>query len=271
MAESSDRNLMDIRIPAGLTLAGLVAGLVVGTLVGDSRALGPVTAVAAPVGKLWLQALQMTIIPLVASLLVLGIGKLVLATSAGRAARRTLGWMFAVLVFGGVSTCVFMPMLLAAFPIPAGAGGLLMTGNTAEAGPVPGIGDFVVSLVAPNIVAAAAETMMLPLTIFFALMAIAIVRLPIRQRETLLDVFHALANTMLVMVGWVLKVAPVGVFALAIGVGVEGSGGGALSTLGHYIATVTAMGTIVFVAGYVLAWFAGGRSPVGPSLSSGSM
>jgi Na+/H+-dicarboxylate symporter len=251
--------LVSVRIPAGWTLAGLLAGLVVGLVLAGGPAIEPVLAVAQPIGTLWLRALQMTIIPLVAALLVMGISQMAQAARAGAVARRTLGWIFAVLVFGGVASAILMPLLLRAFPIPAGAAGLLMAG-TGDAPAVPTIGDFVTSLVAPNIVAAAAETSMLPLTIFFALFAVALVRLPETQRDTLLDFFRALGNAMLLIIGWVLWIAPVGVFALAVGVAAAG-GGGSFAALGHYIVTVAAMGGVVLVAGYFVAWLGGGVSP----------
>ncbi|MFA6220166.1 MAG: cation:dicarboxylase symporter family transporter [Erythrobacter sp.] len=261
MASEKENGLMDIRIPAGWTLAGLVAGLLVGMAMHGRPGFEVVEMAAAPIGSLWLDALQMTIIPLVASLLVMGISQMAQAASAGRVARTTVLWIFAVLVMGAVSTCVFMPLLLEIFPIPAGAAGFLMTGGAAAAGEVPGVGAFVTSLVAPNIIAAAAQTSMLPLTIFFALLALAIVRLPTGQRDTLLSFFRATGNAMLVIIGWVLAAAPVGVFALAIGVAAAG-GSGAFATLAHYILTVTAMGTLVMLAGYFVAVFGGRQGPL---------
>ncbi|WP_341712086.1 cation:dicarboxylate symporter family transporter [Erythrobacter sp.] len=260
MATDKENGLMDIRIPAGWTLAGLIGGLLFGMALHGTPGFAVVEMIAAPIGSIWLDALQMTIIPLVASLLVLGISQMAQAASAGRVARHTVGWIFGLLVLGAISTCIFMPLLLEAFPIPEGAAGFLMTGEPAAPSEVPGVGAFVTSLVAPNIIAAAAQTSMLPLTIFFALLALAIVRLPTGQRDTLLALFRALGNAMLVIIGWVLAVAPVGVFALAIGVAANG-GGGAFATLAHYILTVAAMGTLVMLAGYVVA-IVGGR--IGP-------
>ena len=126
---------------------------------------------------------------------------------------------------------------------------------------VPELGEFVTSLIAPNVIAAAAETTMLPLTIFFALFAVAVARLPESQRDVLLGVFRALANAMLTIIGWVLWIAPLGVFALALGVASR-AGGGAFATLVHYILVVAAMGGIVLVAAYLVAWLAGGISPL---------
>ena len=253
MAEQIERDggLVRIELPVWWTFAGLVAGLAAGTLLAGGALAGPVRAITDPLGTLWLRGLQMTIIPLVAALLVMGIARLVQAAQAGRTARRMLALVFAVLVFSGLVAVFLMPQLLEAFPIPASAGALL-GGDATEAPELPQLGDFIASLVAPNIVAAAAETAMLPLTIFFALFALALGRIEATQRATLLAFFRALGNAMLVIIGWVLWVAPVGVFALAFGVAVE-AGGGAFATLIHYILTVSAMGMVVLLAAYLLA------------------
>ncbi len=253
-----ERQLVTVRIPAGWTLAGLIAGLLCGLLLARSPALDGVLAVAGPVGALWLRALQVTIVPLVAGLLVIGISQMAQAARAGAAARRMLGWVFAVLLFSGVSSVLLTPLLLAIFPPPIAAAGVLSAGGAAQE--VPGLGAFVESLIASNIVAAAADTAMLPLTLFLAAFAFAVARLPARQRDLLIGFFRAIANAMLLIIGWVLWVAPVGVFALALGVGAA-SGGAAFATLGHYILIVVAAGTVIFLAGYLLAWVAGGVSP----------
>ncbi len=243
--------LVAIRLPVALTFAGLVGGLVAGILGALAGAPALVGEIAALVGGLWLRALQMTIIPLVAALLVLGLVQMILAARVGTAARRMLLVMIAVQLAGGAFTSVSMPALLTAFPVPEGASSFLAQ-TPGEVGEVPKVLDFMASLVSPNIIAAAAETAMLPLTIFFVMFAVAITRLPADQGDRLLGFFHALGNVMLLIIGWVLAIAPVGVFALAYGVGVQ-SGGGAFAALGHYVLTVTAMGTFILVLAYLIA------------------
>jgi len=250
--------LISVRIPAGWTLAGLIAGIVVGFGLTRTSVLEPGLAIAEPIGTLWLRALQVTIVPLVASLLVLGISRMAEAARAGAAARRMLGWVFAVLLFSGTMSVLLTPTLLALFPPPTAASGVLSAAG--EAQEVPGLAAFIESLIAPNVIAAAAETAMLPLTLFFAAFALALASLPADQRELLVSVFRALANTMLRIIGWVLWVAPIGVFALAVSVGAA-SGGAAFATLAHYILIVVAVGTVVFLAMFVLAWLVGGIGP----------
>ena len=251
--------LSTIKLPVAWTFAGLVGGLLAGMFLSGTTFIDNVVEWTRPVGTLWLRALQMTIIPLVAALLVLGIVQLASAAKASAAARRMLLLVFGVLVAGGVITAALLPWLLTMVPVPESASAFLAE-TPQEAQQVPELSDFLASLVAPNIVAAAAETAMLPLTIFFALFAVAITHLPEKQSETLLNFFHALANAMLQIIGWVLWLAPIGVFALALGVAAR-AGGGAFAALGHYILIVSAMGGFVLIGAYILACVLGGVSP----------
>jgi Na+/H+-dicarboxylate symporter len=243
--------LVSIRLPVALTFAALVGGLLAGIVGGQAGAPQGVSDIAGLIGGLWLRALQMTIIPLVAALLVLGLVQMILAARVGTVARRMIALMVFVQLAGGAFTSFVMPQLLRTFPVPAGAEAFLAQ-TPSDVGEVPKVLDFLATLVSPNIVAAAAETAMLPLTLFFVMFAVAITRLPQDQGERLLGFFHALGNAMLLIIGWVLAAAPVGVFALAYGVGVQ-SGGGAFAALGHYVLTVTLMGTFVFLLAYVIA------------------
>lgn len=247
--------LVSIRLPVALTFAALIGGLLAGIVGGLAGAPQGVSDIAGLVGGLWLRALQMTIIPLVAALLVMGLVQMILAARVGTVARRMLAILVAAQLAGGAFTTFVMPGLLRAFPIPAGAEAFLAQ-TPEQVGEVPKVLDFLASLVSPNIVAAAAETAMLPLTLFFVMFAVAITRLPQDQGERLLEFFHALGNAMLLIIGWVLSAAPVGVFALAYGVGVQ-SGGGAFAALGHYVVTVSLMGTFVLALAYALAVFGG--------------
>jgi Na+/H+-dicarboxylate symporter len=235
-----------------LTLAGLVAGLVIGLLIAGQPAAQTALAVAGPVGSLWLQGLQMTILPLVAGLLFSGIVETVAAARAGAMARRTLGIIVSFLAFSGILGAALMPLLLNLFPVPVG----VSFAHGADPGKVPGIADFLASLLPSNVVSAAAESAMLPVIVFIALFALASTRLADEPRRLLALLFEGLAGAMMVVIGWVLAVAPIGVFALGLSLGIH-SGGAALGALAHYIVLVTSVGTVVMVIGYALAVLVG--------------
>jgi Na+/H+-dicarboxylate symporter len=212
-----------------------------------------VLAVAGSVGQLWLHALQMTIVPLVAALLFSGIAATYAAARAGRLARRALMMFFVILFAGAVVAAIAMPLLLALAPIPSGAADALRGGlATAEPGRVPTLADFAEALVPTNVLAAAAADAILPLIVFVSFFAVAAMRLAAPQRELLVGLFDAIGNAMLVVISWVLLAAPLGVLALSISVAGQ-NGGAAIGALAHYIVVVTIVGVIVLIAAYVVA------------------
>lgn len=256
--QSSATRMPEIKVPAGLTFLGLALGLAAGWVLRSTSIAGPVLAIAGPVGKLWLQALTMTILPLVAGLLFTGVVETVAAARAGAMARRTLGLIMGVLAGSALLGGLLTPLLLRLSPVPAGAAAAIGA-QTADAGPVPGMADFLSSLIPSNIVAAAGNNAMLPVIVFFSLFAVASTRLAPEPRKALAVVFEGLAGAMMVVIGWVLAIAPIGVFGLAFGVA-AGSGGAAIGALAHYIVIVASIGAVVFLSGYVLAIVAGKRS-----------
>lgn len=246
----------DVRVPVGWTLGGLGAGLALGIALEGTALAERLLPFADVIGTLWLRGLQMTIVPLVAALLVIGIVQTVAAASAGRVAGTSLALFAVILTAGTVFTAFAMPALLDAFPIPPAAAEALRQGLSAEqAGEVPTIADFLKSLIPSNIFAAAAETAMIAIIVFFSLLALAIVRLPATHRQLMVTFFEAITGTMLVIIGWVLWLAPVGVFALSLSVAGQ-SGLAALGALAHYIVTVASMGGVVLLLAYGVAVFA---------------
>lgn len=242
-------------VRASLVFSALVAGLGLGLALAFAApaALPPVLLVAEPVGELWLRALQATIVPLVAALLFTGIVQTVEAASAGRLARRSLAWFAAILAGGSAMAALATPALLVVLPVPEAAAGALRAGlASAEPGPVPGFGDFLRSVIPSNVLSAAVNDGVLPLILFMSVFALAAMRLPHHQRDALALFFRALAGAMLVVIGWVLAAAPIGVFALSLSVAAK-SGAAAISALAHYVLVVTLIGTVVLVAAYGVA------------------
>jgi len=72
--------------------------------------------------------------------------------------------------------------------------------------------------------------------------------------------FRAVADTMIVIVRWVLVVAPLGVFALALGVGLT-AGVGIVGLIAHYIVIVSGVTALIVPLAFLFAWAWGGVSP----------
>ncbi len=239
-------------------LLALILGLALGI---SGASLNPTFAtqaadIADPVGALWLNALRMTIIPLVVSLLITGIARTAEAARAGRIAGLSLTWIVTIMSLSAVLGALLMPLFLNFFPMPvASAAALRAALTTAPAvAAVPPFADFIRAIIPTNPVAAAANDAILPLLIFTGVFAFALTKLPPDPRGQLTSFFSALADAMIVVIGWVLKLAPIGVFALALVVGAR-SGFAAFGALLHYIVAVSSVGIVISLLAYPLAVF----------------
>ncbi|WP_225009646.1 dicarboxylate/amino acid:cation symporter [Novosphingobium percolationis] len=253
------------QVSALWTFAALAAGLLGGLALAFAapNALPAVLAVAEPVGDLWLRALQATIVPLVAALLFTGVVQTVATASAGALARRSLGLFLLVLGFSAAMSLTVTPLLLDLLPIPGAAGEALRgsLGGAAASGPVPGMADYLKSIVPTNVFDAVANDRMLPMILFVSVFAMASTRLAAHQRDLLATFFAAVASAMLVVIGWVLAAAPVGVLALSLTVSAK-TGAAAIGALAHYVLVVVLTGSVVWLAGYPLAALLA-RKPLG--------
>ncbi|MET3438789.1 cation:dicarboxylase symporter family transporter [Sphingomonas sp. 1185] len=249
---------------ATLILLCLAAGLLVGVgLAAASPGLAQAgVAVARPVGTLWLNGLQMTVIPLVVTLLITGVTATAEAAQAGRIAARAILTFLILVTLTATMAAVVTPALLHAVPIPRDAAEALKAalGHAEPVAAPPPIAEFVTGIVPTNIFAAATNNALLSLILFTLAFAFAITRIEGEGRALLLRFFTAIRDAMLVLIGWVLWLAPLGVFALAFVVGAS-AGGGAFGALAHYIAIIASIGVIVMLMAYGVAML-GARVPL---------
>jgi Na+/H+-dicarboxylate symporter len=80
---------------------------------------------------------------------------------------------------------------------------------------------------------------MVPLILFTLLFALAVAKSPERTRATLVGFFQALGDAMLLLVTWVVAVAPVGVFALVLPLAAH-AGAALAGAIGFYIVAYSA-------------------------------
>lgn len=242
-------------------ILGLLAGIA--SVATGGAWVNQATAIAEPIGGMWLNALRMTIVPLVVSLLVTGIAASAAAARASKLAARALALFVGLLWLSALTAALLTPFVLNVFPLPEESAAALRgaLAGAQAVGEAPSFADFIQSIVPSNVIAAAAEDAILPLILFTMVFAFAVVRLPEAPRERLIGFFQAVADTMLIVIGWILWIAPIGVFALAFVVGAR-AGGGAFGALLHYVLIVTAVGTIIWLAAWPLAAI-GGKVPLG--------
>lgn len=244
-------------------LIGLVSGALAGLAL---DAYDPSLAVTTadwvqPFGRLWLNALQMTVVPLVFALVVVGVNAASDAAASGRIARRALV-VFVVLLASGVAvTAIAAPFLFASFPRnPALAAALsdAVASHAPAAAPNVGWADWLNGIVPSNALMAAAQSAMLPLVVFALFFGFAVSRIEAARRELIVTFFQAVADAMIVAVRWVLWAAPLGVFALILAVCAR-AGMHMIGALGVYVLVEIALYLTVTLLMLAVAWSWGGE------------
>jgi Na+/H+-dicarboxylate symporter len=200
-------------------LSGFLLGLLFGVMA--TRLQAPLSAdaiaVAQTLGGLWLDALRMTLIPLIFSLLFVAVGQAAQTAQGGGLAAKALLLFGALLLIAAALSAVLAFLFLQTWPPAAAAAQALRVAAPSLAGESRGlpIGALVRSFVPANPVKAAADGAMAPLVVFTLIFSFAATRQTLGRRAALMDVFDAIQASMLWIVQAVLAIAPLGVFLLA--------------------------------------------------------
>lgn len=242
-------------------LAGLGLGL--GVAGSDSAAAKAALDVLGPLGTLFINAIRMTVIPLVVSSLIVGVTSAPDPKSVGRIGGRALLVFVLVLALASGMGVVLGAPLLAAFPLdPAAVEALRASAASASesaaanAASVPSLGKWIVDLVPANPIKAAADGAMLPLILFSVLFAAALTRVATERKLAVSNVFAGIQDASLILVRAILRFAPIGVFALAVPLAAK-MGLAAAGALASYIVIVSGicllfMAVVLYPAAIVL-------------------
>ncbi|EOZ9200410.1 glutamate/aspartate:proton symporter GltP [Acinetobacter baumannii] len=237
-------------------LIALILGIVVGAVLHNQPEIKDsiVNNVLTPLGKIFISLIKMIVIPIVFSTLILGIAGVGSTKSLGRLGFKT------ILYFEIITTIVILVGLFAANIFHPGSGidmsQLVQTDisqykHTTEEvqSQSHGIIQTILSLIPTNIISSMAHGEMLPVIFFAVLFGIGLSSLPATTKDPLLNVFHAVSETMFRVTHIIMKYAPVGVFGL-IAVTVANFGFASLIPLGKLVVLV--YGAILFFALVVL-------------------
>lgn len=241
-------------------LIGLVAGLLLGMAL---RAAGePAASVAGwiePIGTLWINAIRMTVIPLVVSILITAIGDAGDVRRIGRLGLRAVVLFFVMLGATAAVVTVLAPLAFAWLQLdPAETAGLRATAADIPEGisAIDSAREFLLSFIPPNPIAAAAQGAILPLIVFSVLFALAVSRISPEPGEAVMRFFRGIRDATFVLIGWILAVAPIGVFALGVALGAN-LGGTAAGAVGYYIGLVILIHVVTGAALYLVAAYFG--------------
>lgn len=255
------------RILLGL-IAGAAAGVTTNLFAADNAAVAWIIPnVAEPLGRVWLNGLIMVVIPLVIATVALGVAGLGALSEVGRIGLLTL------LLFVGLTAIATTLGLAAVGIIQPGAGldpavtARLMDMYRGQAQGAMGLAqgalgvNTFVAMVPRNPVAAAANGEMLAVIVFALFLGVGLTLVPAERAQPLLRVLDALAHVMVAIIGVVMKVAPIAVFALIFAVTAR-FGFDVLFSLIRYVLTVIGcLAAFLFIVYAVILRFVARRSP----------
>lgn len=237
-------------------LIALILGIVVGAVLHNQPEIRDsiVNNVLTPLGKIFISLIKMIVIPIVFSTLILGIAGVGSTKSLGRLGFKT------ILYFEIITTIAILVGLVAANILHPGSGidmsqlvqsDISQYKHTTEEvqSQSHGLIQTILSLIPTNIISSMAHGEMLPVIFFAVLFGIGLSSLPATTKDPLLNVFHAVSETMFRVTHIIMKYAPVGVFGL-IAVTVANFGFASLIPLGKLVVLV--YGAIFFFAFVVL-------------------
>ncbi len=210
-------------------IAGAIVGLALHAALVDPM-LGTVAGYLTIPSDLFLRLIKMIIAPLVFATLVTGIAHMGDTAALGRIGARTLGWFV-----GASLMSLSLGLLLVNLLHPGAHGGLTLPTASGVALDTStfNLHDFFVHIVPASIVEAMANNDILPIVVFSIFVGVALTAVGEKGRP-LVDAIEALVAVMLTITDYVMRVAPIAVFA-AIAHAVAINGGGIILTFGRFV------------------------------------
>lgn len=249
-----------IKSPALRVLVALAVGLGLGTaLAGGTAAwMGWVVPTADVIGTLWINSIRMTVIPLVAALTVTAVATSGAGEALRRAGTRALAVFVVLLVVGGALAIVIAELSFAGFSLPpeVAEAARAMAAPTTGSVPMPSLTQRLIEIVPANPIRAAVDGALLPVVVFSLLLGFALKAVAPERREAVVMAFRGIADAMLILVGWVVALAPIGVLGLAFALGTR-LGVSSVGALAHYIVTLAVTLFIFTLALYPVVVFLG--------------
>lgn len=223
-------------------LLALAAGLALGMLLARDAegALASFIPAADVVGTLWTNAIRMTVLPLVAALTISSVASAGGSDELRRAGTRAVVVFVTLLLAGGALAFVTAKLAFADFSLPADVAERVRGSAASVTAPaaMPSLAQRIIDMVPSNPIKAAADGALLPLVVFSLALGFALKQVSEARRAPVVEACRGVADAMLVLVGWVVALAPIGVFALTFALGAR-LGASSVGALARYIVTLS--------------------------------
>jgi DAACS family dicarboxylate/amino acid:cation (Na+ or H+) symporter len=253
-------------------LLGLVLGAVVGVIVNLVTQGGPgikqfISFVTEPIGKMWLSAMIMVVIPLIISTLSIGVAGLGSFKKLGRMGIITLVCFLSLTTVSTLFGLVVMNTFKPGQNLDSNVKAQLMETYKGQTESAMGLSDktlsidLLVKIIPRNPVKAAAEGDMLAVIFFALMLGMALTMLPANKAKPMLEFLDSLGHITVAILELVMKVAPIGVFCLIFSV-MARFGFYLLFNLARYMVLVIgAMIVFVLIIYPLFLWFLGRWNP----------
>ncbi|HXG37736.1 MAG TPA: dicarboxylate/amino acid:cation symporter [Bacteroidota bacterium] len=253
-------------------LTGLVLGAIVGVAtnltIGSENIQGVVANVTEPLGRMWLNALIMVVIPLIISTLSLGV--------AGLGDLKTLGRIGLITILGflmltALSTTLGLTVMNVVQPgtgLDPAVKEKLMQAYQGEAKGAMGLAegkfgvDLFVKMVPRNPIAAMANGEMLAVIVFALMIGVAMTILSREKAEPMVKFMESLGHIVIAIIELVMKVAPVGVFCLIFSVTARFGYDLLVQLLMYVLTVVGSLAVFQFVVYPLVVKFIARRDPI---------
>ena len=236
-------------------LIGLIVGVVAG-LAATYLELGWLTDVLIalrPIGTVFIRLIMMIVVPLVVASLIIGTAALGDLRKLGRIGGKTVAFYLLTTALAVVIGLVLSNIVRPGGRISEETRDELVARYSADAqraetlaAEKPSVVETLVNMVPTNVFAAAANMELLPLIIFSIIFGAAVTLITPVRRDAILTFFNAVNDTVMVMIDWVMKLAPYAVFALV---------GAAVAEFGPDLLRSLLIYTLVVIAGLLLHAF----------------
>ncbi len=235
---------------------GLLAGAIVGAAANATGVAetalwtGSMLPLLEFVGNAFIRGITMIVIPLVVASLMMGVASLGDIRRLGRIGGRTVGYYLLT-----TAVAISIGLVLALLVRPGSRIGpesrdelarefaSAASDRVALAAERPTIWDVLLDMIPANPVGAAADGNLLPLIVFVLIFGAAVTLVMPERRDTLLNFFGALNDASMVVIDWIMRLAPYAVFALIASV---------ISRFGVDILQSLAVYSLVVVAGLLI-------------------
>lgn len=241
------------------SLIGLALGFAFGIAAkqGEIQFLFSLSEWLEPIGKLWINALRMIVVPLIVAYIITAVASFSELTSTFKIGGSAVLTHLFLIGSGMAIMTLLSASVVPMFEVTPQLTDALQTQIidtpvvNQNIGANTSITDAISYIIPDNIFRAAAEENILPIFVASFLFALALTRISESHRKKIVSFFDALIETLHVLIGWIISVMPFAIFVLVFAMATE-SGADLLSALLFFVIAYCALTVLLILFLYII-------------------